>query len=311
MTFECFVLAIKNVIFSRNIKLNAKKCLKFGIIRAMNKILEVENLVFKYEKESDVNQLNGVSFSITKGEWVSIIGQNGSGKSTTARLIDGLFEEFEGKVKIDGELLTAENVWNLRRKIGMVFQNPDNQFVGATVEDDVAFGMENQGIPREEMIKRVDEALLAVNMLDFKTREPARLSGGQKQRVAVAGIIALRPEIIILDESTSMLDPTGRQEIMRVIHEIKEKYQLTVLSITHDLDEAASSDRILVMKAGEIIKEAAPSELFATSEDMVEIGLDVPFSSNLMKDLRKNGFDLPEKYLSEDELVELLADKLR
>lgn len=288
-----------------------KKCLKFGIIRAMNKILEVENLVFKYEKESDVNQLNGVSFSITKGEWVSIIGQNGSGKSTTARLIDGLFEEFEGKVKIDGELLTAENVWNLRRKIGMVFQNPDNQFVGATVEDDVAFGMENQGIPREEMIKRVDEALLAVNMLDFKTREPARLSGGQKQRVAVAGIIALRPEIIILDESTSMLDPTGRQEIMRVIHEIKEKYQLTVLSITHDLDEAASSDRILVMKAGEIIKEAAPSELFATSEDMVEIGLDVPFSSNLMKDLRKNGFDLPEKYLSEDELVELLADKLR
>lgn len=276
----------------------------------MNKILEVENLVFKYEKESDVNQLNGVSFSITKGEWVSIIGQNGSGKSTTARLIDGLFEEFEGIVKIDGERLTAENVWNLRRKIGMVFQNPDNQFVGATVEDDVAFGMENQGIPREEMIKRVDEALLAVNMLDFKTREPARLSGGQKQRVAVAGIIALRPEIIILDESTSMLDPTGRSEIMRVIHEIKDKYHLTVLSITHDLDEAASSDRILVMRAGEIIKEAAPSELFATSEDMVEIGLDVPFSSNLMKDLRTNGFDLPEKYLSEDELVELLADKL-
>ncbi|KEY62361.1 energy-coupling factor ABC transporter ATP-binding protein [Lactococcus cremoris] len=276
----------------------------------MNKILEVENLVFKYEKESDVNQLNGVSFSITKGEWVSIIGQNGSGKSTTARLIDGLFEEFEGIVKIDGERLTAENVWNLRRKIGMVFQNPDNQFVGATVEDDVAFGMENQGIPREEMIKRVGEALLAVNMLDFKTREPARLSGGQKQRVAVAGIIALRPEIIILDESTSMLDPTGRSEIMRVIHEIKDKYHLTVLSITHDLDEAASSDRILVMRAGEIIKEAAPSELFATSEDMVEIGLDVPFSSNLMKDLRTNGFDLPEKYLSEDELVELLADKL-
>ncbi len=276
----------------------------------MNKILEVENLVFKYEKESDVNQLNGVSFSITKGEWVSIIGQNGSGKSTTARLIDGLFEEFEGIVKIDGERLTAENVWNLRRKIGMVFQNPDNQFVGATVEDDVAFGMENQGIPREEMIKRVDEALLAVNMLDFKTREPARLSGGQKQRVAVAGIIALRPEIIILDESTSMLDPIGRSEIMRVIHEIKDKYHLTVLSITHDLDEAASSDRILVMRAGEIIKEAAPSELFATSEDMVEIGLDVPFSSNLMKDLRTNGFDLPEKYLSEDELVELLTDKL-
>ena len=277
----------------------------------MNKVLEVENLVFKYEKESDVNQLNGVSFSVERGEWLSIIGQNGSGKSTTARLIDGLFEEFEGTVKIDGELLTKENVWSLRRKIGMVFQNPDNQFVGATVEDDVAFGMENQGIIRSEMLRRVDEALAAVNMLDFKTREPARLSGGQKQRVAVAGIIALRPEIIILDESTSMLDPTGRAEIMRVIREIKDKYHLTVLSITHDLDEAASSDRILVMRAGEIIKEAAPSELFATSEDMVEIGLDVPFSSNLMKDLRTKGFELPEKYLSEDELVEFLAKEFQ
>ncbi|QSE77118.1 energy-coupling factor transporter ATPase [Lactococcus taiwanensis] len=276
----------------------------------MNKILEVENLVFKYEKESEVNQLNGVSFSVTRGEWVSIIGQNGSGKSTTARLIDGLFEEFKGTVKIDGEVLTADNVWQLRQKIGMVFQNPDNQFVGATVEDDVAFGMENQGIPREEMIQRVDEALAAVNMLDFKTREPARLSGGQKQRVAVAGIIALRPEIIILDESTSMLDPTGRAEIMRVIHEIKDRYHLTVLSITHDLDEAAGSDRILVMRAGEIIKEAAPSDLFATRENMVEMGLDMPFTSNLMNDLRASGFVLPERYLTEDELVDFLAKNL-
>ncbi|MEY8513825.1 energy-coupling factor ABC transporter ATP-binding protein [Lactococcus taiwanensis] len=276
----------------------------------MNKILEVENLVFKYEKESEVNQLNGVSFSVARGEWVSIIGQNGSGKSTTARLIDGLFEEFEGTVKIDGEVLTADNVWQLRQKIGMVFQNPDNQFVGATVEDDVAFGMENQGIPREEMIQRVDEALAAVNMLDFKTREPARLSGGQKQRVAVAGIIALRPEIIILDESTSMLDPTGRAEIKRVIHEIKDRYHLTVLSITHDLDEAAGSDRILVMRAGEIIKEAAPSDLFATRENMVEMGLDMPFTSNLMNDLRASGFVLPERYLTEDELVDFLAKNL-
>lgn len=276
----------------------------------MNKILEVENLVFKYEKESEVNQLNGVSFSVARGEWVSIIGQNGSGKSTTARLIDGLFEEFEGTVKIDGEVLSADNVWQLRQKIGMVFQNPDNQFVGATVEDDVAFGMENQGIPREEMIQRVDEALAAVNMLDFKTREPARLSGGQKQRVAVAGIIALRPEIIILDESTSMLDPTGRAEIMRVIHEIKDRYHLTVLSITHDLDEAAGSDRILVMRAGEIIKEAAPSDLFATRENMVEMGLDMPFTSNLMNDLRASGFVLPERYLTEDELVDFLAKNL-
>lgn len=274
----------------------------------MNKILEVENLHFKYEKDDDSEQLRGVSFAISQGEWVSIIGQNGSGKSTTARLVDGLFEGFDGSVKIDGELLTEKNVWELRRKIGMVFQNPDNQFVGSTVEDDVAFGMENQGIPREEMLQRVDEALASVNMLEFKTREPARLSGGQKQRVAIAGIIALRPEIIILDESTSMLDPTGRSEITRVIREIKEKFNLTVLSITHDLDEAAVSDRIIVMKEGQVIKIEKPAELFGSSEDMVEIGLDVPFSSNLMKDLRTAGFDtLPSRYMKENELADWLA----
>jgi energy-coupling factor transport system ATP-binding protein len=275
------------------------------------KILEVKNLTFKYEQDSEEAQLKGVTFDVAQGEWLSIIGKNGSGKSTTAKLIDGLLEGYTGAIKIKGELLTAENVWALRRKIGMVFQNPDNQFVGSTVEDDVAFGMENQGIPREEMLQRVDEALTAVNMLDFKTKEPARLSGGQKQRVAVAGIIALRPDIIILDESTSMLDPTGRNEIMRVIHEIKDKYQLTVLSITHDLDEAAVSDRILVMSEGKIIREAAPAELFASGEDMIEIGLDVPFTSNLMQELRAKGLDLPQAYLTEDRLVALLAEKLK
>ena len=280
-------------------------------------MIDIKNLVHRYTiwesdtKKSKKTVLDDVTLDISPGQLVAILGPNGSGKSTLAKHLNVLLLPDEGTVWIDGkDTKDAKALWDIRSTVGMVFQNPDNQFVGATVEDDVAFGMENQGIPREEMIKRVDEALLAVNMLDFKTREPARLSGGQKQRVAVAGIIALRPEIIILDESTSMLDPTGRSEIMRVIHEIKDKYHLTVLSITHDLDEAASSDRILVMRAGEIIKEAAPSELFATSEDMVEIGLDVPFSSNLMKDLRTNGFDLPEKYLSEDELVELLADKL-
>ncbi|MFC4653306.1 energy-coupling factor ABC transporter ATP-binding protein [Lactococcus nasutitermitis] len=277
----------------------------------MNKILEVENLTFKYEQESNDVQLKGVTFDVFSGEWLSIIGKNGSGKSTTARLIDGLLEGFTGAIKIDGQLLSQENVWDLRRKIGMVFQNPDNQFVGATVEDDVAFGMENQGIPREEMIRRVDEALGAVNMLDFKKKEPARLSGGQKQRVAVAGIIALRPEIIILDESTSMLDPTGRAEIMRVIHDIKDKYHLTVLSITHDLDEAAHSDRILVMSDGKIIRQATPAELFASDEDMVEIGLDVPFSANLMADLRELTFgNIPEKYLDDEELADFLASQL-
>ena len=276
----------------------------------MNKILEVENLTFKYEEDQEAPTLDGVSFAVQAGEWVSIIGQNGSGKSTTARAIDGLLENVSGNIKIDGQILSTENVWALRQKIGMVFQNPDNQFVGATVEDDVAFGMENQGIPREEMILRVDQALKQVNMLEFKGKEPARLSGGQKQRVAIAGIIALRPEIIILDEATSMLDPTGRAEIMRVIREIKAEYNLTVLSITHDLDEATLSDRVLVMRAGKIIKSAKPEELFGSGEDMINIGLDMPFTSNLAEDLRAD-FNLPEKYLNEEELAELLAERLR
>lgn len=276
----------------------------------MNKILEVENLTFKYEEDQEAPTLDGVSFAVQAGEWVSIIGQNGSGKSTTARAIDGLLENVSGNIKIDGQILSSENVWTLRQKIGMVFQNPDNQFVGATVEDDVAFGMENQGIPREEMILRVDQALKQVNMLEFKGKEPARLSGGQKQRVAIAGIIALRPEIIILDEATSMLDPTGRAEIMRVIREIKAECNLTVLSITHDLDEATLSDRVLVMRAGKIIKSAKPEELFASGEDMINIGLDMPFTSNLAEDLRAD-FNLPEKYLNEEELAELLAERLR
>lgn len=273
----------------------------------MEKILEVQDLTYKYEREEEKNTLDHVSFSIMRGEWVSIIGQNGSGKSTTARLIDGLMEEFSGTVKIDGQILTKENVWNLRRKIGMVFQNPDNQFVGATVEDDVAFGMENQGIPREEMIQRVDEALQQVNMLDFKQREPSRLSGGQKQRVAIAGIIALRPEIIILDEATSMLDPIGREEIMQVIRDIKTRYQLTVLSITHDLDEAASSDRILVMQEGKIVRTTTPEELFVSSDNLVELGLDAPFVSSLIQELRAAGFEIPERYLTTTELADFLT----
>lgn len=277
----------------------------------MNKILEVENLHFKYDKTQEVEQLSGMSFYVARGEWVSIIGKNGSGKSTTARLIDGLLEGFTGSVKIDNVLLSQENVWTLRKKIGMVFQNPDNQFVGATVEDDVAFGMENQGIARDEMKRRVDEALLAVNMQAFKSKEPARLSGGQKQRVAIAGMIALRPEIIILDESTSMLDPTGRDEMMRVIHEIKDKFKLTVLSITHDLDEAAHSDRIIVMNEGKIVQIAEPEVLFSSNKDMVEIGLDVPFTTNLMTDLERHGFDLPKAYMDETQLADQLAKRLK
>ncbi|MBB5888418.1 energy-coupling factor ABC transporter ATP-binding protein [Lactovum miscens] len=276
----------------------------------MTKVLEISDLNYRYEKNQEEPTLSDLSFDVNVGEWLAIIGQNGSGKSTTARIIDGLLEPEAGIVKICGETLNRENVWDLRRKIGMVFQNPDNQFVGATVEDDVAFGLENQGISREEMLKRVEEALGQVNMLDFKTKEPARLSGGQKQRVAIAGVIALRPQIIILDEATSMLDPTGHDEIMQVIREIKDKYNLTVISITHDLEEASHADRILVMQQGQIVRNSSPSQLFSEQTDLIEFGLDLPFSSSLAHELHQHGFDLPATYLTDDELVEAVLKNL-
>lgn len=275
----------------------------------MQKILEIKNLRYQYDEASDIYAVDNVSFDVYKGEWLSIIGRNGSGKSTTARLIDGLMAATSGDIIIDGATLTTDNVWQLRQKIGMVFQNPDNQFVGSTVEDDVAFGMENQGVSREEMLLRVDAALAQVNMQDFKTKEPARLSGGQKQRVAIAGIIALRPELIILDEATSMLDPKGRLAIIEVVREIKEEYGLTVISITHDLDEASLSDRIIVMKDGQISQIATPDELFL-NQNLVEIGLDVPFSANVAHDLRQKGLAIPEKYYTESELADFLWQSL-
>ena len=275
----------------------------------MQKILEIKNLTYQYEESSDVYAVNDVSFDVDRGEWVSIIGRNGSGKSTTARLIDGLMAAASGEIIIDGQTLTAENVWDLRQKVGMVFQNPDNQFVGSTVEDDVAFGMENHGVPREEMLTLVQAALERVNMQDFKTKEPARLSGGQKQRVAIAGIVALRPDIIILDEATSMLDPKGRLEIIQVVREIKEQYGLTVISITHDLDEASLSDKIIVMKDGKIEQIATPDVLFL-NHNLVDIGLDVPFSANVARELRQNGLQIPETYYTESELADFLWQSL-
>lgn len=271
----------------------------------MKNIIEVRNLKYKYDSESENYTLNAVSFQVKKGEWLSIVGHNGSGKSTTVRLIDGLLEAESGDIIISGDKLTAENVWEKRRQIGMVFQNPDNQFVGATVEDDVAFGLENQGLAYDLMVERVQQALELVGMQDFKEREPARLSGGQKQRVAVAGVVALRPDIIILDEATSMLDPEGRLDLIQTVKKIKDSNQLTVISITHDLDEIALSDRVLVMKEGQVESTATPRELFSR-EDLEELGLDQPFVNQVKAALRQSGFPLPDSYLTEKELQDQL-----
>lgn len=275
----------------------------------MKSIIDVKNLSFRYKESQEYYDVKDITFHVKRGEWLSIVGHNGSGKSTTIRLIDGLLEAESGEIVIDGQRLTEENVWNIRRQIGMVFQNPDNQFVGATVEDDVAFGLENQGLSRQEMKKRMEEALDLVGMLDFKKREPARLSGGQKQRVAIAGVVALRPAILILDEATSMLDPEGRRELIETVKGIRKDYDMTVISITHDLEEVAMSDRVLVMKKGEIESTSSPRELFSRN-DLDQIGLDDPFANQLKHSLSQYGYDLPENYLTESELEDKLWELL-
>ena len=271
----------------------------------MENIIELKNISYRYDHKSEDYILKDVSFHVKQGEWLSIVGHNGSGKSTTVRLIDGLLEAESGDIIISGDKLTADNVWEKRRQIGMVFQNPDNQFVGATVEDDVAFGLENQGMDYPMMVKRVHEALELVGMQNFKEREPARLSGGQKQRVAIAGVVALQPDIIILDEATSMLDPEGRLELIRTVKKIKDKNQLTVISITHDLDEISLSDRVLVMKNGQVESTATPRELFSRP-DLEDLGLDQPFVNQVKAAMIQTGLTLPETYLTEKELQEQL-----
>lgn len=274
----------------------------------MKQMIELKNVSFRYDKTVEEYQIDTVSFHVKQGEWLSIVGHNGSGKSTVVRLIDGLLEAESGEIYVDRKQLTRETIWEIRSKIGIVFQNPDNQFVGATVEDDVAFGLENQGIPREEMLQRVEKAIEQVGMLEFKDREPSRLSGGQKQRVAIAGIIALRPTIIILDEATSMLDPEGREDLMAVMRELQKKFQLTIISITHDLTEIALSDRTLVFQKGKLESSMTPRELFSRN-DLNEIGLDKPFSKQVQESLSSH-FPLKQDYLTESELLDQLWESL-
>lgn len=265
-------------------------------------VVKLSHIDFRYYG-SEVHSLTDVSLEIKEGEWVAIIGPNGSGKSTLAKIMNGLLVPAAGQVTIKDLTIDEETVWEARRSVGMVFQNPDNQFVGSTVEDDVAFGLENNGVPRREMISRIEEALAEVRMSEFKDKEPARLSGGQKQRVALASILALRPDIIILDEATSMLDPNGRQEVIAAIRKIKERFNLTVISITHDLDEASLADRILMMQGGRLVQDKKPEEIFLMGEQLVEQGLDVPFSQKLKDALAARGLDVPDNYLDEEALL--------
>ncbi|QTJ52770.1 energy-coupling factor ABC transporter ATP-binding protein [Dolosigranulum pigrum] len=272
----------------------------------MSNIITVNNIKYKYNIDDDHLALNDVSFSVKQGEWLSIVGPNGSGKSTLAKTLNGLIAPQEGSVQVDGLDLTMENVWDIRQCVGMVFQNPDNQFVGATVQDDVAFGLENLGVPRPEMIERIEHALAQVGMTDFAEKEPARLSGGQKQRVAIAGIVALKPKIMILDEATSMLDPRGRREVLQTVKEVKERENLTVLSITHDVDEAAASDRVLVMKGGQIIDHDKPEAIFSQTKNLMSYGLDVPFPERLKQALAQENIKVPDNYLTKEGLIDWL-----
>lgn len=267
------------------------------------KLIEFRNVSFRYDEEGPW-VLKNCSFTVYKNEWLAIIGHNGSGKSTIAKLMNGLLFPSEGEIIINGQVMNEDTIWDVRKDVGMVFQNPDNQFVGTTVQDDVAFGMENRGIEREEMVKRIDSSLTAVDMTDYLLTEPHRLSGGQKQRVAIAGILAISPEVIILDEATAMLDPHGKEEIMNTVSAVQQKHGLGLITITHDLTEVVQAERVLVLNQGEIWKEDAPRAIFSDKEDLQNIGLDLPFITLLANELKHLGIQLTSEPMNHEEFLE-------
>lgn len=267
------------------------------------KFIEFRNVSFRYSEDKPW-VLKNCTFEIYEQEWVVIIGHNGSGKSTIAKLMNGLLFPQQGEIYINGVLLDESSVWDIRKEVGMVFQNPDNQFVGTTVQDDVAFGMENRGVPREEMIKRIDYTLNAVGMMDYLLTEPHKLSGGQKQRVAIASVLAISPSVLIMDEATAMLDPLGRNEIMRTVSDVREKNDIALITITHDLNEVVQADRVIVLNDGEIWSEATPRNIFSQKDRLREIGLDVPFIAILADALKKEGIPITDEPLNHNELLE-------
>ena len=276
----------------------------------MSEFIRAENLSFSYETENgEIPALKELSVSVKTGEYVAVLGHNGSGKSTFAKLLNGILTPTGGKLFVAGEELTREDfdeeaLFRLRAKVGMVFQNPDNQIVASVVEEDVAFGPENLGVPYEEMHERVRDALRAVDMTEYAKHAPSRLSGGQKQRVAIAGVIAMLPECIILDESTAMLDPRGRREVLDVVEKLNREKGMTLLHITHYMDEAARADRILVIEAGRLILDGTPGEVFSEVALLESVGLEAPQGTKLLYDLKAAGLSLSDGCVTEEACAE-------
>lgn len=295
----------------KSIVIEKKSPQKFNESTADIKEIISENLRFSYPPDSEGNSkiaIDGVNITINKGEFVVVLGHNGSGKSTFAKHINALLTPTDGKLYVSGyDTSKEENIWNVRSKAGMVFQNPDNQIVATIVEEDVAFGPENLGIEPGEIRRRVDESLKQVNMYKYKSHGPHLLSGGQKQRVAIAGILAMRPECIVLDEPTAMLDPSGRTEVIKTITELNKKYGITIVLITHYMEEAVTADKVYVMDSGKVVIEGKPKEVFKQVETMKRLGLDVPQMTELAYELNKCGVQVKEDILTIDEMVNELC----
>lgn len=275
----------------------------------MSAIIQTKNVSFSYQGEEAQMPLalENVTIAINKGEMVAILGHNGCGKSTLAKHFNAVLLPVGGTVYVDGiDTNISDKLFDIRGRVGMVFQNPDNQIVATIVEEDVAFGLENMGIPPLEIRKRVDEALKIVGMYEYREHAPHQLSGGQKQRIAIAGVIAMRPSVIVLDEPTAMLDPRGRKEVIDTIRALNRKYSITVILITHYMDEAVKCDRVVVMEAGSIRLDATPKEVFSQVEYLKQIRLDVPQVTELVYELRQMGYDLPSDVITEQECVDLL-----
>lgn len=267
--------------------------------------LEVKNLSFNYDQGRE-DALKDISFSVEKGSYTTIIGHNGSGKSTIAKLLVGLLEKKRGSIKIDGVELEEENVYEIRDKIAIVFQNPDNQFIGSTVRDDIAFGLENHNIEPSVMDNIINYFAQEVNMSEFLDHEPSKLSGGQKQRVALAGVLAINPEILIMDESTSMLDPKGKKEVNELVDQIHKRHGTTIISITHDIEEVNRADQVIVLNDGELIFDGSPKDILLLQKELTQIQLDVPFSVKFASQLQKKGIPLAD-ILDEERIVEQLC----